>query len=297
MRVNPNMSPDVLSGIQNTEQSLQTALEQLSTGKRVNQPSDNASASATMVNILATSARVDQYTKNSSSVLAQVQMADSALSAVVTSLSRAVSLGTEGATGSLTAANRQAIATQLQGVLSSVLAQANISYQGVGLFSGTAAPAQAFTADASSASGFKYNGNSGVNYSPVSDGVNVQINVPGSQIFDQAGVSVLGALSTLIDKLQNGTVAEIGDATTAVSSAISYVGQQRVTYANTVNQINAQESFLSQETINLTSQGKSLIGIDTAEAATALTQAQLAHSAVLAAAGKILPNTLLDYLK
>ena len=297
MRVNPNSYPDVLSGIENAQQSMQTALQQLSTGKRVNQPSDDASASATMVNVLATSARVDQYTKNSSSVLSQAQMADSTLSAVVTSLNQAVSLGTEGATGSLSTANRQAVATQLQGILSSVLAQANTTYQGVSLFGGTAAPAQAFTADASSASGFKYNGNNGVNYSPVGDGVNVQLNVPGNQIFDQAGSSVLGALSTLIDKLQNGTTAEIGDATAAVSSAISYVGQQRVTYANTVNQINAQDSFLSQETINLTSQQTSLVGIDTAPAATALTQPHLAQTAVLPAGGKILPNTLLDYLK
>jgi flagellar hook-associated protein 3 FlgL len=74
------------------------------------------------------------------------------------------------------------------------------------------------------------------------------------------------------------------------------VSQQRVIYAGTVKQINAQESYLSQETISLTAQQQSLTGIDMATAVSNMTQAQIAHSAVLAAAAKVLPTSLLDYL-
>ena len=94
-------------------------------------------ASANMVLSLASSADVDQYTKNISAVTSQMQTADSALSAVVTSLNTAVTLGTSGAGGILSTANKQAVATQVQGVLANVVSQANASYQGAYLFGGS----------------------------------------------------------------------------------------------------------------------------------------------------------------
>ena len=97
--------------------------------------------------------------------------------------------------------------------------------------------------------------------------------------------------------LGSGTTTDIGNAVTAVRSALTNVSQQRVLYAGVVNQINAQESFLSQETISLTSQQQSLTGIDISVAVSNLTQAQIAHSTILAAAAKVLPTSLLDYLK
>src|ERR1700729_335742 len=108
MRVT-NMVPDTLYNIQQSQQALSTALQQVSTGLRVNQPSDDPAASANMVLSLASSSDVDQYTKNISAVTSQMQTADSALSSVVTSLNTAISLGVSGSSGILTAANKQAI--------------------------------------------------------------------------------------------------------------------------------------------------------------------------------------------
>ncbi len=67
-----------------------------------------------------------------------MQTADSSFSAIVTSLNTAVTLGTSGAGSTVSTANKQAIATELEGVLSSVVAQGNASYQGVYLFAGSA---------------------------------------------------------------------------------------------------------------------------------------------------------------
>src|ERR1700742_1643084 len=128
MRVT-NMVPDTLYNIQQSQQALSTALQQVSTGFRVNQPSDDPAASANMVISLASSANVDQYTQNISSVTSQMQTADSSFSAIVTALNTAVTLGTSAAGGTVSTANKQAIATELEGVLSSVVAQGNASYQ------------------------------------------------------------------------------------------------------------------------------------------------------------------------
>jgi len=296
MRVDPNMVPDMLAAIQQSESTLSTALQQVSTGKSVNVPSDNPAAAAEMVQNTIETADVDQYTQNVSSVLSTVQTADSALSSVVTSLTQAVSLGTEGANGTNSAADEQALATQVQGILSSVVSQANTSYQGAYLFGGTASTTTPYIADPTSPSGYTYKGNDDVNSVQVGDKLSVQVNLPGSQIFSNSSNDVLGSLSSLVTALQSGNTTAIGNATTAVSSALNYVSQQRVIYGNTESQLNSQETYLQQETVNLSSQATSLVGVDMATAATNLSQAETDNNAAVAAAAKVLPDTILNYL-
>jgi flagellin-like hook-associated protein FlgL len=317
-------------------------------------------------------------------------------------LNSAVTLGTEGANGIESPANRLEIASQLQSILSSVIAQANTSFQGVYVFGGsdsttppfvpasttstssqgsTASPLATTTAltagsvttisDATTgetmtyqavagdtiatlqsaiasavsegtlsagtsatinangqlsigtnsatagiavssndavlgtmtaasgtevANAYAYVGNSDVNTVQVGDSMNVATNLPGNQLFT-SGPSVIGALTNLITALQTGSTAQIGTATTAVFSGLTYVSQQRVPLDSAISQLNSQESYLGQEKITLTTQQTALVGVNLADAATNLSQAQLVNSSVLAAAAKIMPQTLLDYLK
>ena len=163
MRVDPNLSSLLNVGIQSTEQALNTAVQQVATGQRVAVPSDDPGATVANLQSLTESANVDRYTKNGDAVLSQAQMADSALSNVVNELNQAITLGTQGADGSMTSENRAAIATQVQSVLSEVVSQANTTFNGVSLFSGTAAAVPAFASDSTSPTGYSYQGNSGVN--------------------------------------------------------------------------------------------------------------------------------------
>jgi flagellar hook-associated protein 3 FlgL len=296
MRVNPNIVPDILADLQQSQMSLDTALQQVSTGKSVNQPSDNPAAAAAMVQNTIETGDVDQYTQNVSSALSTVQSASSALSSVVTELTQAVSVGTAGATGTNSSANLQSMVGQVQGILSSVVSQANTSAGGVYLFGGTSTSTP-YTPDSSSSDGYAYNGNSDVNSVAVGDEMSVQVNVPGSQIFSNSSNNVLGSLSNLITALQSGDSSAISSATTAVDSAVNYVGQQQVLYSNAESQLNSQETNLQQDTVSLTSQANNLIGANLATAATNLSQAEVENSAAMAAAAKVLPNTLLDYLE
>lgn len=297
MRVDPNLSSLLNTGIQGTEQALNTAVQQLATGQRVSVPSDDPYSAAVNLQSLAESANVDRYTKNGDAVLSQAQMADSALSNVVSELNQAITLGTQGADGSMTTEDRASIATQVQSILSEVIGQANTTQNGVSLFAGTSTAMPAYVPDSTSPTGYKYQGNSNVNSTAVGDNLQVNVNVPGDQIFTNPNGDVLASLTQLISALGSGTTTDIGNAVSAVKNALTNVSQQRVVYAGVVNQINAQENYLSQETISLTSQQQSLTGVDMSVAVSNLTQAQIAHSTMLAAAAKVLPTSLLDYLK
>jgi flagellar hook-associated protein 3 FlgL len=296
MRFVSNIASNVITDIQQSDQSVQTALQQLSSGQRVSVPSDNPAASAAMVQLQTQSANIDQYTTNADSALSQAQSADSVVSSVVSLLNQAVTLGTEGANGTSTATNRQSIATQIQGLLANVVSLANTQFQGISLFGGSVSGQSAFTVDPSSPTGYTYNGNSAVNTVSVGDSLNVQVNIPGSTLFTNTNGSVLGALSSLANALTNGTSADIGAATTTVTTALNVVSQQHVVYGNAINQLNAQESYLAQDKITLTSRATSLIGIDPAVAAENLSQAETNNAAVMAASAKVLQNNLLTYL-
>ena len=297
MQVSSNLEPDVLAGITTSEASLARALEQISTGQRVNAPSDDPAAAAAMVQNTAASNNNDQYTANANAALGATQTADSAITSVVSLLTQAVSIGTEGATGTETTENRQSLGTEIQTILASVVSETNTTYQGVPIFAGTAVPSAAFVADSSSPTGYLYQGNGDTNQVTVGDGLSVQVNIPGNQLFDNSNGSVIGSLSKLATALQSGSPADVSSATTGVNTALNFLSAQHVVFGSSINQLQSQEDFLGQEKITLSSQATNLVGVDAATAAENLTQAQAQNSAVLAAAAKVLPMTLLDYLK
>ena len=49
MRVNPNLVPNILAGLEQSQSTLNVALQQVSTGKSVALPSDNPAAAALAV--------------------------------------------------------------------------------------------------------------------------------------------------------------------------------------------------------------------------------------------------------
>jgi len=297
MRINPNMVPDVLAAIYATQSQQETALQELSTGKRVNTPADDPLAAALMVGNQDQTSRTDQYLQNIDTLTNQMQSADTALSSVVTALNQAITLGVEGANGTNTAAQRQQIAQNLQGIQAQILQLANTSIGGTFLFGGTATTTTPFVLDSSSPSGVTYNGNNGTNSVEIADGLMVQTNLPGSDLFQNANGDVFGSLLQLINALQTGTSSDVATATNAVRDAYTLVTGKRIFYGNVENQVNSTQTYLNQEKVNLKSQENTLIGADITKAATDLTQATTAHNAALAAAAKILPTSLLDYLK
>jgi flagellar hook-associated protein 3 FlgL len=297
MRVNPDMSSDVLAAIWETQTQENTALQQMSTGKRVNLPSDDPLAAAQMVGNQDQSNRADQYLQNIDTLTSQLQTADTALGSTVTAVTQAITLGVQGSTGTLSQANRQQIVQNLLGIQSQLVQLANTSVGGSFLFGGTASTAPPYTLDSTSPSGVTYNGNSGTNTVQVADGLKLQTNMPGNQLFQNSAGDVFGSLQKLITALQSGTPADAQTATNDLRTAFDALAGQRIFYGNAVNQLNSTQTFLQQEQVTLKSQANNLVGADLTQAATDLTKATTAHDAALAAAAKILPTSLLDYLK
>ena len=155
---------------------------ELATGSRINKPSDDPAGAAQLISNRDQGSQADTFLRSISNVGGLLQTADSTLSSIVTALQRAISLGVQGANGTLSPADRSDIANELSGIQQQLLGLANTSYQGEYIFAGTVL-AQPFVASSSSPSGVSYNGNAGTNRVQVGQGYSVAINVPGSQVF------------------------------------------------------------------------------------------------------------------
>ncbi|HEY1271074.1 MAG TPA: flagellar hook-associated protein FlgL [Terriglobales bacterium] len=295
MRINPSITGDLLAALSRAEQEQRTAMEQMASGRRVNNPSDDPSAASILVQNHARSQQVDQYLRSSTSVQSQLQAADSALSSVVTALQRAISLGVEGGNATLSNADRAALTSELQGIQNQLVSFANLSYQGQYVFAGTETRTQPFVVDATQPSGVRYDGNTGTNSAEIGDGFRLQVNLPGSQIFANPNGNVFQSIHDLIVALQNNT--GVDTAVNGVSSAFDQVTSQRVFYGNAMNQLDSQGTYLNNAKLELSKQEDTLAGADLAAAATRLLNAENSRSAALAAAGRVSQLNLFDYLK
>jgi flagellar hook-associated protein 3 FlgL len=296
MRVNPNYMPDLLGALNQTELEEQQAELQISTGKSVNEPSDNPTNAALLVENNDQAVFTSGYLQSVSAVQGQFSTASSTLGSITTALQQALSLGVEAGDGALSTSDLAAIANQLQGIQGQLLSLANTAYQGQYIFAGTNTGTAPFVADATAAdgSGVTYSGNTDVNKVSISSGYKLAVNVPGSQLFLASGNSVFLALNNLIQAVQ--TNIGIGAAVNAVSAASSYLSAQTVFYGNATDQTQSQTTYLNAAQLQISQQQNTLGGVDMALAASNLTQSQTDSQAALAAISKFAQNNLFDYL-
>ena len=295
LRINPDLYQTVLLGIEQLQQQENNDLEQMSSGKAFNNLSDDPVAVSQLVLNEAQTSNVDQYLQNVSTLQNSLQVADSTLNSVVTALSQAISLGVEGANGTLNDSDRQSIATQISGIKDQILALANTTYDGNYLFAGTAVTTQPFTEDSSSPSGVTYNGNGSTNSVQIGDGEYIPENLSGSQVFTPSGSDVFAALQGLITALQSG--GDVSAATTQLQQVYSRFNTQITFYGTTLSRLQTTQDYLNQEKLGLTAAQNNIEGADMSSVVSNYVQAETALDASYQAAGRLSQMSLLDYLK
>lgn len=295
MRVNPNPMPDLLAALNKSQLETQQAILEISSGRSVNQPSDNPTAAALLVENNDQATFNSGYLQSIGTVQGQLSTADSTLSSVVTALQRAISLGVEGANGTLSDSDRASIANELQGIQSQLVSLSNASYEGRYVFAGTNTNTPPFVVDNTVPSGVSYVGNTDVNQVSIGNGNKLAVNQPGSNLFSAPGNDVFLAVNNLIQALQSNTA--IGAAVTSLGAANSYLSAQRVFYGNASNQAQSQSTYLNAAKLQIAQQQNTLGGADLAAAATNLARSQIDTQATLATISKLTQNNLVSYLK
>jgi len=291
MRVNPLYMNDLVVSLDATSASEERLTEELASGSRVNQLSDDPVAAGENVLLSAQIGSDDTFSQTASSTQSMLQVSDSALSTVVSQLTSAVSLATEANNGTLNASDMESISNQLAGIRDEVMSLANTTYLGQHVFSGSKGGTAPYTLNTNTTPALAtYQGDSDVSYLETPNGQKIQLNIPGSQIFSANGNDVLGTLNTLIADFSSGTTSPTAQADAqSLDSALGYVTQQRVLLDNSLSRLCSAESYTQSESTQLTASQTTLLQANVGQVATGLSTAetqQAALSQVIATLGK-----------
>jgi flagellin len=108
------------NNLNNTSNSLQKVLQQLSSGSRINSGADDAAGLSLVNGLQANSSALTQSSTNATEGVGLLDVADGALSQVTNLLNRAVTLATEASNGTLNASQEAAANQEYQSILSEI---------------------------------------------------------------------------------------------------------------------------------------------------------------------------------
>ena len=157
---------------------------QLSTGKKINRPSDDPSASTQLLKLSTLKSKTEQYNRNIESARNQLQLQESVLNSVTNVLQRVRELTIQANNATQNNESRAAIADEIYNRIDELLQYANTKDpDGEYIFSGFNARSQAFV---ESGGDYNYQGDQGERMLQISEDLQVAVRSSGVDVFASA---------------------------------------------------------------------------------------------------------------
>jgi flagellar hook-associated protein 3 len=166
-------------------QRIESAQEPLLTGKRINRPSDDPFGAIRVLKFHVEQNQYTNYLNNIDMVTGLNESGAAALQSLSTLLADAKALTIQGASSGMNQADRDTLASQIEGILGESISLANTRFGNRYLFGGTLTDSPPFLYNGSDE--VEYVGNSDVNSVWISSSTKTPINIPGDQIFQKMG--------------------------------------------------------------------------------------------------------------
>ena len=277
MQINASYLAGLTDSLNQLTTREQTLTNELSSGLAVNSLSDNPVAAGENVTLSALLQQDVSYQQASTGVSSVLQVKDSAVGSVISQLTQAITVATQGSNGTQNAAETETTTTELSGIRAEILSLANTTFQGSYLFAGSKGSTEPFTLSASSIgaqpASVSYQGDSHVSYLQAPDGSNIPITTDGSALFlnnAPGATNILGTLSQLISAFQNGDGATVTSLTGTLNGSVTFLSTQRANIDDALSNIKTEQNSVTSQSTQLTVEQTALMGSDTAQVATSL---------------------------
>lgn len=308
MRINSYMAYETsISQLQTRQAALTRAQEQLTSGKRVDRPSDDPAAAARAERALAAISRADASQRALDVSRNAMLLTESALGDAGAMVQQARELIVGAGNGSYTDSDRQTIAEALRGLRNDLLAVANRT-DGAGryLFGGQGADSPPLV---DGPTGVTFNGTTGEQLAAA--GEITPITVDGNAAFlatpDPADATQTLSLFAALDKVINGLLTP-GQTSTQVADFVSTglgdidatgatVAQWRSRAGEALNRIDGIESRLGQAKLDAKRDRSNAEDLDLIEAISDFQNQQTGYDAALKMFSTVQRMSLFDYLK
>ena len=282
-----------MTSLSKSEDTLNT---QISTGKKLQAPSDDPLSYARLRGLATQTADSTAYAGNLTLASATLASADTNLTSMTAQLTRASELAIQANNGTLSADDRKAIGVELAGIaqtLTSLAGSKDASGQPLfGDSSGGAAVTQNADGSYSFASG-------NAPTVPIGDGQSVETSVTATKLFSFGGTNTLKVIGDLAATLQGG--GDIGtSASDAITSLQTAAGQVTTAQASVGARAARVDLEQSSNTAAATTRETLRSGLEDTDVTTAITELQKTMTtlqATQASFSKLSSLSLFDYLK
>jgi flagellin len=242
------------NNLNQTQGSLQTVLQQLSSGSRINSGADDAAGLSVADGLHANEAALTQSAQNAQNGVGLLQTADGALSQVTNLLDRATTLATEASNGGLTTAQSTAADTEFQSIVTEIgNIGSSTNFNSSPVFSATAT--NFVVTDGTAA------------------GTTTIAATTGALTTASVGTATGGGAGATLSGLS--LVTGAAAALAAVNSAITDVSNQRGAIGANINQLSAASNVASTEEVNLSSAESSIRSTNYGQATSDLAKFQV----------------------
>lgn len=152
--INTNVSAlRAQNGTRMADSQLQTAMERLSSGKRINSAKDDAAGLAIASTMTSQIRGMSQAVRNANDGMSMAQTADGALDEVTNMLQRIRELAVQASSGTYSSSDKTNLQTEVTALASQITSiTANTKFNGVALFTGTAGSSGSVTIQTGSTS-------------------------------------------------------------------------------------------------------------------------------------------------
>ncbi len=265
--------------------------ERLSSGKKINRPSDDITGMARAIDYKLTINAGEQYKRNIDEANNYLSFTDGIMASVSDALKRAKELALQGATGSLDAASRLTLSKEVAQIRDHLLSLANSRLGGKYVFSG-------FKTDTAAFSGtFTYNGDSGIIETAIDKNAMIGINITGNNAFSNGATTFFNVLDTLKTDLENNNVSGVQSAITSIDDSISSAVNTRAELGSKLSRLDDQKKRLDSSNYTLKIALSNTQDADIAETISELSKTDIALQALRESSSRILSQSLLDFLR
>lgn len=241
---NTMLSDTLLNNLRWNTQKMEEYHYQLSSGKSFRYPSDDPIATSESMRLKTYIYQNEQYDKNIDDARNWMQMTDDLLSQLDEKLRRARELGLQGATETYNANDRKKIALEVNEVLEKIVNIANTQHNGRYIFSGTQTRTKLFEVKRDTEGNIinvTYKGDTNPIYREVDEGVRIQINTLGDDLF-----------TAMVQQVRMGYTG-ITDASKPIANYANATGSNEFTqHTNGVFRVNGKEIFydITEDSLN-----------------------------------------------
>ena len=287
----------------NTLANLQTNLgrmadlqARMSSGKTITKPSDDPTATGRTMAMRADQAAAAQASRNADDGIAWLGTADNAMQASIRALGRVRDLTVQASSsGSVGAASREAIATEIDGIRDSLLNLANTTIQGRAVFAGTTGDGVAFDNGASTTP-YAWHGTTGASVERrLSPDATVRVDSDGVAAFGQGATSVFALLDAISTDLRG--TPELTGRLSAIDTKLDGMLSQVANVGIRYKQVTDAQSLITAKIQDVTSNISGIEDIDLAETIMELKMQEVAYQGALGAGARVLQPTLMDFLR